>query len=330
MRLPRALWLVLLTGACAMQPPEGGTPDAFDLALGDAYQILAEVERAEFDWRDSDTFFARAAAARAGVSPPPEDLANRDLDEAALAELAPARDDLVAVLEGGGRLLAPEAAAAAQAAFDCWAQEAEEAHQEVDIAACRARLTEAQKEAADALQSSLVVLLPAKADKAQGAVVVGGAGEAAVTLGEPYAAAVAAEAALTDAGEVNRTEVDRLLSSALKTEPNPQRSYLIYFQTGGGEITPESSASLAAAIEDALSSPLTRVSVFGHTDTVGAASVNARIAVRRADTIAEEMTTAGVPPDRISTDSFGEAALLVPTPDNTPEPRNRRVEIAVR
>ena len=28
--------------------------------------------------------------------------------------------------------------------------------------------------------------------------------------------------------------------------------------------------------------------------------------------------------------SHGEADLLVPTPDETPEPRNRRVEIAVR
>jgi outer membrane protein OmpA-like peptidoglycan-associated protein len=42
------------------------------------------------------------------------------------------------------------------------------------------------------------------------------------------------------------------------------------------------------------------------------------------------LTEAGLDASTIDVTSLGEADLLIKTPDETPEPRNRRVEIAVR
>lgn len=72
------------------------------------------------------------------------------------------------------------------------------------------------------------------------------------------------------------------------------------------------------------------MSVIGHTDTAGDDAVNLRLGLERARFVANLLTdqaTAGVP---VQIESHGEKNQLVKTPDNTPEPRNRRVEVAVR
>lgn len=68
--------------------------------------------------------------------------------------------------------------------------------------------------------------------------------------------------------------------------------------------------------------------VAGHTDTVGRPKDNRALSLRRARSIARFFRDAGV---RIPIlyDGVGEEALLVSTPDETPEPRNRRAEYIV-
>jgi outer membrane protein OmpA-like peptidoglycan-associated protein len=70
--------------------------------------------------------------------------------------------------------------------------------------------------------------------------------------------------------------------------------------------------------------------VTGHTDTVGSAESNERLALDRAEAIRAELLRVGLDRDLIEVRSHGETELLVPTPDNTDEPRNRRVEVKVR
>ena len=70
------------------------------------------------------------------------------------------------------------------------------------------------------------------------------------------------------------------------------------------------------------------VSVIGHTDTVGDADSNEKLGLERANAIAKYLQEAGLTPRTpLSIESQGKRNLLVPTPDNTPEPRNRRVEV---
>jgi peptidoglycan-associated lipoprotein len=72
------------------------------------------------------------------------------------------------------------------------------------------------------------------------------------------------------------------------------------------------------------------VTVVGHTDTAGAAPANVEFGQRRATMIRDRLVGAGLDAGIVSMASHGEADLLVPTPDNTPEPKNRRVEVSVR
>jgi outer membrane protein OmpA-like peptidoglycan-associated protein len=52
--------------------------------------------------------------------------------------------------------------------------------------------------------------------------------------------------------------------------------------------------------------------------------------MKRAGTVRAILVEAGLDPATIEVRSHGEGDLLIQTPDNTREPRNRRVEIAVR
>ena len=92
--------------------------------------------------------------------------------------------------------------------------------------------------------------------------------------------------------------------------------------------TPKLQASLGK-IADALAKhknlgPI-KLYIAGHTDTVGAAPYNLGLSRKRAQSIAGWFRKNGlrIP---ISYEGFGEFALLVATPDNTDERRNRRVD----
>jgi outer membrane protein OmpA-like peptidoglycan-associated protein len=94
-----------------------------------------------------------------------------------------------------------------------------------------------------------------------------------------------------------------------------------------GEV-PKLEASLAK-ISEALAKyqavgPI-KLYVVGHTDTVGSTKYNLALSLKRAQAIAAWFRT-GAPDLPIAYEGFGEQALRVPTPDNTSEPRNRRVD----
>ena len=78
-------------------------------------------------------------------------------------------------------------------------------------------------------------------------------------------------------------------------------------------------------------SALMNVSLYvaGHTDTVGQASDNQRLSERRAQAIAQWFSAHGLRGLPIYVRGFGEGALAVNTPDNTPEQRNRRAQYIV-
>ena len=123
-----------LEQARAMQSTAAG----FDQAMVGNYIALSETELAQGDFRDGRAYGARAALEAQGQTLLPEEIEARPfLNEAYKPELTAARARLVAALEGGGRESSPDAAATAQAMFDCWMEQAEENLQPPDIAACR-------------------------------------------------------------------------------------------------------------------------------------------------------------------------------------------------
>lgn len=74
----------------------------------------------------------------------------------------------------------------------------------------------------------------------------------------------------------------------------------------------------------------TSILVWGYTDTAGPRAYNQRLSERRAETVARYLESKGVSRSRMQIRGWGETNLAVQTPDNTPEQRNRRVEIRRR
>lgn len=117
--------------------------------------------------------------------------------------------------------------------------------------------------------------------------------------------------------------------AALTAQPKLPTHYLLYFQTGA-ILTPESEALVPKIIAEAADRPAVDVSVIGHTDTTGKAEDNEELALKRASTTAEMLKSRGLKVHALTIESHGERNPLIPTPDNTVEPRNRRVEISIR
>ena len=66
--------------------------------------------------------------------------------------------------------------------------------------------------------------------------------------------------------------------------------------------------------------------IEGHTDTVGTAEANRLLSEQRARVVVTYITSHfGVDASRLQAVGKGQQELAVPTPAQTPEPRNRRV-----
>ena len=72
---------------------------------------------------------------------------------------------------------------------------------------------------------------------------------------------------------------------------------------------------------------LESIVITGHADTAGPAAYNQRLSQRRADAVRAALIERGVDPQLIEASGRGENELMVPTPNNTREPANRRAQI---
>jgi outer membrane protein OmpA-like peptidoglycan-associated protein len=132
------------------------------------------------------------------------------------------------------------------------------------------------------------------------------------------------------AAPLDEAQLQRDFGAALAARPSLPQRYLLYFESGGTTLTAESAALLPRIVEEAARRAGVDVSIIGHSDTVGAAAANAMLALKRAEAVAALLKDKGMTGTAPSIASHGEANLLIKTPDETPEPRNRRVEVTVR
>ena len=121
------------------------TGSAFNKALYKDYLDLSVFEKGQEDLTSIGVFAHRAIVAGSGKSILPEEITKRDLPADKIGELTNARKRLIAALDGGGRAKTPDAAALAQAKFDCWMEQQEENNQPDHIAACRLGFEAAMK-----------------------------------------------------------------------------------------------------------------------------------------------------------------------------------------
>ena len=335
-RLAVAGAVALMAGSCGWDVDPmavrslGPDPTTFTGALAGLYLELAEEEAGEGDWSDAEAFFELARRAALGEEIAPQAIEARDLSPEIAAEAEAQRALLVNALDRGGRLFVPAQAAAAQTLFDCWLQEAEEDRQPRDIADCRNQFEVALEALIEATRGDILLLLP-DLDGSVGEITIMSETET-VTLSDAGSATLVGQTAPAPRPPVAMDErtVGLLFGDALAAQPEPPERFILYFQTGGTELTPESEAMLADIEVEIMSRVAPNLTVVGHTDTVGPAALNARLAVRRATIVQELLVGRGVSAGSIEATSYGESLLLVPTADNVDEPRNRRVEVIVR
>jgi len=173
-----------------------------------------------------------------------------------------------------------------------------------------------------------IVLLP-NAEGGPSAVVVTARDGRTLELSQPYAEARVGTAQLLP-GQTTAQAVEERYGRLLAATPPRVRSFTLYFETNRAVLTAESQRELDRILSEVAQVPAAEIDVIGHTDTRGARDANDALGRTRAQFVAGLLESRGFERGRLSVQSRGERELLVPTPDNVDEPRNRRVEIRLR
>lgn len=173
---------------------------------------------------------------------------------------------------------------------------------------------------------SYVVLLPSPDGSVGKVLVRGSKGEQVIDQ--------ARNAALLDGSAapapVDEARLQRDFGEAMAARPLLPQHFILYFESGGAQLTAASLALLPDILQTANQRATVDMSITGHSDTVGKADTNAALSLKRAQAVADLMQSQGLRVEELSVESHGERNLLIPTPDETPEPRNRRVEVTIR
>lgn len=175
----------------------------------------------------------------------------------------------------------------------------------------------------------LIVLLPDSDTKRTGAAGVSNA-LGSVDLDEAREAAVAVPNRAPVLTKVSEEDVAKMFGEALSALPPAPRRFTLFFRFESDELTDESQALIPDILAAVKEHAVQDVVVIGHTDTMGTQQANYGLGLKRAMTVRNILVAAGLSSASIDVTSVGELDPLVKTPDETPEPRNRRVDIAVR
>ena len=129
---------------------------------------------------------------------------------------------------------------------------------------------------------------------------------------------------------LSQADVTRFFGDALSALPPVPRRFTLYFLFESDDLTEDSRALVPEILSAIKERPVQDIVMVGHTDTMGITQANYELGMKRAMFVRDLLVQAGLDTFTIDATSHGEAELLIPTPDETPEPRNRRVDIVVR
>ena len=149
-------------------------------------------------------------------------------------------------------------------------------------------------------------------------------------LDDAYAAVRVSGDGRLQRDRITPLEVRAIFGRALDTLPPAATSFIVYFVFGTDQLTPESSGALTDVMTEIQRRADPEISIIGHTDGVGTVEQNDVLSLQRAERVRQALLGLGIAADRVQAVGRGEREPLVPTEDEVPEPRNRRVEITVR
>ena len=177
---------------------------------------------------------------------------------------------------------------------------------------------------------SLTVLLPDSDTNQAGAARVSNP-QGAVDLDESREAALATTGRAPIPGTLSEQQVTAIFGDALSALPPAPRRFTLFFEFGESDVLTSDSKALIPEILSVVKEHVVQdVIVIGHTDTMGTQRANYDLGMKRAMMVRNLLVEAGLNDSSIDVTSVGELDPVVKTPDETREPRNRRVDIAVR
>jgi len=110
----------------------------------------------------------------------------------------------------------------------------------------------------------------------------------------------------------------------------PAVNLTVIFANGSAKLTPAATHTLDELGRALSSSSLAayKFRIEGHTDTVGSADLNKALSEERANAVVDYLVTKfNIDRGRLTPAGMGEDGLLIQTPPDTAEPRNRRVQV---
>lgn len=177
---------------------------------------------------------------------------------------------------------------------------------------------------------SLIVLLPDPAASTIGLAAVSNASGRADLANARESTQVSTNQPPAPVTIMSEAEVRRLFGDVLSALPPPPQYFTLFFRFESDEPTEQSRAIVVEILQAVRALQAPDVLVVGHTDTTGTPAANVELGLKRATMVRTLLLEAGLAASVIEITSHGEADLLVSTADDALEPRNRRVEIAVR
>lgn len=129
---------------------------------------------------------------------------------------------------------------------------------------------------------------------------------------------------------IDQSGFDAQFATVIAALPRTPRAFTLYFKENSTDPTAESEAEMPAIFDEIKTRPGADIQVTGHTDTVGAMPLNDAFSLRRAAEITSFLFTLGLDKAIVRLSGRGERELKEQTPDETPSPTNRRVEVIVR
>jgi outer membrane protein OmpA-like peptidoglycan-associated protein len=175
----------------------------------------------------------------------------------------------------------------------------------------------------------LIVLLPDSDTKTTGAAGVSNPLGSVDLAAERDAATVTATTAPV-LSKLSADDVQSIFGDALSALPPAPQRFTLFFRFESDELTDQSQALIPEILAAVRKHAVQDVVVIGHTDTMGTQLANYGLGLKRAMMVRNLLVAAGLDGATIEATSVGELDPLVKTADETPEPRNRRVDIAVR
>jgi outer membrane protein OmpA-like peptidoglycan-associated protein len=157
------------------------------------------------------------------------------------------------------------------------------------------------------------------------------AGEKAQTINQAfqYTTASGKASKLEPAKIMDEKQFNKQFSGILASQPPKPAHFILYFVSGSTNLTEESKALIPQVLKAAKERQPSEVSIVGHSDATGSARINLKISSERAQAVEKLLKSTDSAPASIYLRFHGENDPLVPTPDNVPEPKNRRVEIMI-